>query len=72
MDERGDAADEPRTGLQRLLGVLFEIVLDGKDTLRRQLLDLSLAVVVPVYNTACQRLVPVVYSEASSTYQSST
>ena len=47
MDERGDAADQPRARLERLLGVLLQVVVDGQDALRGELLDLRLAIVVP-------------------------
>ena len=46
MDELRDAADEPCPRLQRLLGALLQVVLDGDDPFVRELLDL-LSVVVP-------------------------
>ena len=48
MDERRHAADEPCARLERLFRVVLQVVLDGDDALRRELLDLRLAVVVPV------------------------
>ena len=47
MNEGGDATNEPSSSLQRLLRMLLDIVLIGKDTLGSQFLDLRLAVVVP-------------------------
>lgn len=48
VNESRDTADEPWAGGgTRALGVLLHLVLIWQDTLRRELLDLSLAVVVP-------------------------
>jgi hypothetical protein len=44
----GHAPHEPRTGLQRDFGALLELFVVWEDSLRRELLNLRLPVVVPV------------------------
>ena len=42
-----DATSEPWSGTKKLFGVLLDVIFDGEDTLVKQGLGLSLAVILP-------------------------
>lgn len=48
VDLCSDASGEPRSGAERVFGVLLEIVFDWKNTLLEESLGLGLAVVLPM------------------------